>query len=271
MEDADLIRMWLHGRPATTRQAYTHCIDSLRDHLGTRPLGSAGLDDLQRWADGLSHRAPRTQARAIAAVKSFFQWHTRYGTLPSNPAAALRSPAIRNDLAERILSAEEVRQILAAAQSHRDRAALGLLYFAALRASELCGLRWRDLSPRSDGGANVAVFGKGGKSRTVVIPAAVYDSVIALRDASRKPTDLIFGFTRFALLGITKRTAARAGVPAERACNHAFRHSHASHAADAGCPLPIIRDTLGHASVATTQKYLHVRPGETSAKYLKAG
>ena len=66
---------------------------------------------------------------------------------------------------------------------------------------------------------------------------------------------------------VVKAAAARAGLPPALSA-HWLRHAHASHALDRGAPVSLVQATLGHASVATTGRYLHVRPNDSSARYL---
>ena len=64
-----------------------------------------------------------------------------------------------------------------------------------------------------------------------------------------------------------KRAAARAGIDLP-VSPHWFRHAHASHALDRGAPIHLVQATLGHASIATTGRYLHARPRDSSSRYL---
>lgn len=66
---------------------------------------------------------------------------------------------------------------------------------------------------------------------------------------------------------INRKAARRAGIEAPVSL-HWLRHAHASHALDRGAPIHLVQSTLGHASVATTGRYLHARPGDSSAFYL---
>ena len=69
------------------------------------------------------------------------------------------------------------------------------------------------------------------------------------------------------LLRIVRRAAKRAGIT-KAVSPHWLRHGHASHALDRGAPIHLVQATLGHASVATTGRYLHARPSESSSTYL---
>src|SRR5262245_52693756 len=71
---------------------------------------------------------------------------------------------------------------------------------------------------------------------------------------------------------IVREAARRAGIPeADRISPHWLRHAHASHALDHGAPIQLVQATLGHSSVATTSAYLHARPGDSSARFLRVG
>jgi site-specific recombinase XerD len=148
-----------------------------------------------------------------------------------------------------------------------------LTYAGGLRVSELVALRWRDLQPRGDSG-QLAVFGKGGKTRYVLLPASVWADLQALGTGddttpdvpvfrSRKGSHLTARQTQRLVDAAAKRAALRAGVSP-----HWLRHAHATHALERGAPIHIVQATLGHASVATTGRYLHARPTDSSACYL---
>jgi integrase/recombinase XerD len=78
----------------------------------------------------------------------------------------------------------------------------------------------------------------------------------------------VFGISKRTAQRLIKRAAAKAGVN-ERASLHWLRHAHASHTLDAGAPVHLVQQTLGHASLATTSRYTHAKPDASSAEYLK--
>jgi integrase/recombinase XerD len=268
--DGELIRLWLHGRPATTRRAYAGDVDRFLASVG-KPLAAATLGDVQFYADSLADLAPATQARRLSPVESLLAFGQRIGVLPVNVGAALRLPRLRSRLAERILPEATVQRLLALEVDPRNRAMLRLAYAGGLRVSELVGLAWRDLQPRDDAG-QVTVFGKGGKTRTVLLSAATWAELVALRkDAGAD--DPVFRSRRGGHLDprqvrrIVLGAARRAGLEA-KVSPHWLRHAHASHALDRGAPVHLVAATLGHASIATTGKYAHARPSDSSSRYL---
>lgn len=269
-----ILDLWLHGRSPHTQRAYRADVERFLAFCG-KPLRQVTLGDLQAWADQLEAQglAAATRARALSAVKSLLAWAHRAGLLPVNVGAALRPPAVRQRLAERILPEEAVQRMLALTREPRDQALLRLLYGAGLRVSEACGLNWRDVQPREDGTGQVTVWGKGAKERTVRVSTTTWRALQALRRPEHGPDDPVFRSRKGRRLStvqawrIIREAARRAGIEAP-VSPHWLRHAPASHALDHGAPIHLVQSTLGHASVATTGRYLHARPGDSSAFYL---
>ena len=268
--DATLITLWLAGKALRTQDAYARDAAAFLAFIG-KPLQQATLADLVRWGEGLGSLAPASSACKLAAVKSLAAFGHRIGYLPFDIGAPLRVPSVKDRLAERILGEGEVHRMLALEPAGRNHALLRLLYSGALRVSELCALTWRDLQPRNDAG-QVTLFGKGGKTRAVLLTPGAWAELMDLRGGAGEG-DPVFRsnkgghLTRVQAWRIVKQAARRAGVnPA--ASTHWLRHAHASHALDRGAPISLVQYTLGHASVATTGRYLHARPNDSSARYL---
>jgi integrase/recombinase XerD len=271
--DSKIIELWLEKQPSPyTRGCYRHDSKWLLNHI-KKPLVRITLADLQSFAQSLSSAglAPISRARTLAAVKSLFGFCCRMRYLPSNPAAEPALPSYENRLAERIVGEEDVARLLQAEERPRDRVLLRLLYAAGLRVSEACGLRWRSLCPRGDAG-QITVFGKNGRTRSIALPAAVWSELMTLRGGtaaeglvflSRNSKRLDRGRVRV----IVRRAAERAGVTGA-VSPHWLRHAHASHALDHGAPIHLVQATLGHSSVSPTSRYLHARPGDSSARFL---
>jgi len=275
ISDETLIRLWLDGRPATTRRAYEADCRALQACLGG-PLGQATLGDLQAFAASKARLAPASQARRLAAAKSLFSFGHRLGHLAFDTARPLRLPKVKNVLAERILEEAEVIRLIALEPAPRNHALLRLLYVAGLRLSEAAGLAWRDLRKRG-GGGQVTVFGKGGKTRVgktrvVLLPASLWRELMALRSEAADEAP-VFRSREGGYLDpsqihrVVKAAARRAGL-GRAVSAHWLRHAHASHALDRGAPLHLVQATLGHADLKTTGRYAHARPTESSATYL---
>jgi integrase/recombinase XerD len=269
--DAQLIALWLDERSPNTTRAYAADIARFRARAG-KPLAAVTLADLQDFAHSLDSLAPASRYRALCAVKSLLAFGHRIGYLTFDVGRVLRLPTVRNRLAERILSEADVQRILALEPSGRNRVLLTLLYASALRVSELCGLCWRDVQANAQGG-QVTVFGKGGKTRAVQLPASVWKLIQDL-PGTRGPDDPLFRSRKkgaalqpLGVLRIVRQAAVRAGITAA-VSPHWLRHAHASHALDRGAPIHLVQATLGHATVTTTGRYLHARPADSSSRFL---
>ena len=268
--DEQLLALWLFDRPEETRRAYAADVRGVLAHTGTT-IQATTLGHVQGFVAALGALAPASRGRKLSAVKSLFGFAHRLGYVPFNVAAPVRQPAVKHVLAERIIAEVDVHRLLALEANPRNRALLAVLYIAGVRISEAAGLCWRDAQPRDDAG-QLTVFGKGGRTRAVLLPRATWALLAALRGEAA-PDAPMFRSRRGSALDasqvhrVVKAAAKRAGLPAEVSA-HWLRHAHASHALDRGAPVHLVQATLGHASVATTGRYLHARPTDSSAKYL---
>jgi site-specific recombinase XerD len=163
--------------------------------------------------------------------------------------------------------------MIALEEKPRNAAILALLYGGGLRISELVGLRWRDVQARLDGQGQATVLGKGAKTRTILLSTGVFSRITALRAAAGED-DAVFGSRKKRghlnpshVLRLTKSAAKRAGIT-RNVRNHDLRHCHASHSLERGAPISLVSQTLGHASISTTGRYLHSRPNDSSGRYL---
>lgn len=276
--DEQMIDLWLgRYRSRMTLDAFRNDVEHFRRAV-PKPLREVVLRDIQGW--GLTMEAvhkPASVARRLSAVRSLFAFAHKVGYLQWNVAAAVTLPPIEDQLARRIVTEEQMVKLLAVLRDKRDNALLRLLYIAGLRISEAAGLRWRHVTPRDGGEAQLTVFGKGGKTREVLIPAFMAEQLLGLKLRLDGPDDPVFRSRSTARRGVAigrrdvwvtvKKAVQRANLPREIS-PHYFRHSHASHSLTRGAPVHVVQATLGHASLTTTTRYTHARPGDSSAKYL---
>lgn len=272
--DDGMVALWLGNyRSPATKRGYGRDVAQFRAMVG-KPLRDVVLRDIHQFEAGLQVLASVTIARRLSAVKSLFSFAHRLGYLPFDVGAAVKLPAVKDTLAERILTEEQVLRMLHLVRKPRDAAMVRLVYSAGLRVSEVCGLHWRDCIERDNDQGQINVFGKGGKTRPVLIPSPVWLRVIAQRKRGAGPDHPVFvsrkdggSLTPRQVARIVKVAAERAGLSAA-VSPHWLRHAHASHALDRGAPVHVVQSTLGHASLTTTTRYTHARPGDSSARYL---
>jgi integrase/recombinase XerC len=291
---------WLeHERrsPASTRETYARALFALRDFCLEKslPLDAERLSliALRGWLARLFETdQPSTIGRKVATVRAFYRFLFRKGLVTKNVAAQLKSPKIRKGL-PRFLTVDEAFRVVEAptedahreeALRLRDRAILEMLYGAGLRVSELRALRVSELDLVQK---RVRVMGKGQKERLAPFGAPALEALhawlevrplllararseldAAARDAlwlGEKGTAL----TVRQIQNVVRRYGAL-GAGRGDLHPHALRHSYATHLLDAGADLRGIQELLGHASLATTQRYTHVSVDRLMAVYDKA-
>lgn len=268
--DNQLVAMWLDGRSASTARAYGADAAAFMVYVG-KPLRSVTVGDVQGFGKSLNEMASASRARKLSSVKSLLTFAHRLGYVVFNVGALVPLPPVKATLAERIMGEADVQRMLALETDARNAAMLRLVYCAGLRISEVCGLSWRDLVARDDAG-QATIYGKGGKTRVVLLPSTVWRALVALRGDAGQDAPVFVSQRRghldaSAVHRVVKAAAARAGLSADVSA-HWLRHAHASHALDRGAPIHLVQATLGHSSVATTGRYLHARPSDSSARYL---
>jgi len=279
--DAAFLVLWLHGKSEKTKRAYN--ADMLRFYRFVgKPLREVTLADLQAYNDSLITPVLRdtSRARALATVKSALSFGVKSGYLPVNVGLMVKLPKLEDKLAERIMSEASVARLLALETNTRNHAILALLYRAGLRCAELCSLTWCNLQERDQAG-QISVYGKGGKTRYVLIDMDTLQEVLRLQRPGAGLDDFVFQsrqtrsrshkadrrLDESSVFRIVQAAAARAGIAG---CSpYWMRHAHATHSLENGAPITLVQSTLGHASMETTAKYTHVRPNASSGQYLK--
>jgi integrase/recombinase XerD len=271
VEDQELLWMWLHAKSVRTRAVYRE--EALKFLAWVnKPLKAVTLVDLYRYVDSRGDLASATKARIVNTLKSLFRFAHEAGYCPVNVALKLKPPKVRNHLAERLLTQQDVVRLIENATSSRNKVLLLLAYTTGLRVSEICGLKWRDLVAKQ-GGGQLVVQGKGGKTRYIMLPTPVWMAVERLRGTA-SANDPVFAsrkkgghLSRSMVMRIVRAAALKAGIDAP-VSPHWLRHAHASHALERGAPLHLVQHTLGHSQIQSVAVYLHVQPMDSSARFL---
>jgi tyrosine recombinase XerC len=218
-------------------------------------------------------------ARRVSAIRAFFRWAERTGLIAADPALELGSPKVVTRLPT-VLRPREAAALAEApaeppdgapddaaevAAQLRDRAVLELLYGSGLRVGEVAGLNVDRVD--LDRG-RVTVLGKGSRERVVPMSDFAVDALRAYLDHGRPalaPTgarELFFNrrgkrFSERDIRRSMERYVERL-LPGRRVSPHTLRHSFATHLLEGGADIRAVQELLGHASVATTQRYTHV-------------
>ena len=219
--------------------------------------------------------AKRTTGRKLAALRRYFGWLARNQQISVDPTIGVRTPSDTGRLPT-VLTNEQLGALLHTDDTDqpdwkiaRDTAVIELLYGSGLRVSELCSLDIDSINVKQ---LAVSVMGKGGKERRVPVgePSLVaLKQWVALRSevVANASTVALFVNSRGTRLGtrdVRRIIDARSLAPTHP---HALRHTYATHLLDNGADLRAVQELLGHADVATTQRYTHVSKERLKSAY----
>lgn len=269
--DRELIRYWISQKSPTTKNTYLMVARQFLAFTG-KDLKDVMLDDILLWLESFQLRkaSQNTINNKLAAIKSLFSFGVKTGYLETNPAALIKTPKPKDALNERLLVEEEVRRLIEAAHEGRERTLLKLLYLLGLRVSELVGLNWSDFK-ETDSGAVVTVFGKGSRTRSLLVDSPLWLEIQALPRSDKTSAVFLSRFEnrldRHAIHRMIKAAATRAGINPHTSA-HWLRHAHACHSLKHGAGIDLLMKSLGHSSLAVTSRYLHVQPSECSSKFI---
>ena len=261
------------GVSARTVEAYAGDLRRLASALAGRHPDDVTTADLEAHLGHLRRGyAPASVARARASIRGLFRYLASIDTVPTDPAARLLGAQLEETL-PRCLGREDIDTLLASSEGDapldiRNRALLHLLYACGLRVSEACSFTIDGLRLDLD---LVRVVGKGRKERIVPLARRAARSIEHYLDRARPrlaersshPSPELFlsksgrPLDRVRVYRLLGELAARAGL-ALRPSPHTLRHSFATHLVEGGADLRAVQELLGHASLATTQRYTHV-------------
>ena len=239
---------------------------------------SVNRTNVRRYVAHLSTRqyAQRSIARKIASIRRYFRWALRHDVADTDPTLGVqvsggtgRLPKVldRRDLEHLLEPADDPEEPLW--RRRRDDAVLELLYGSGLRVAELCSLDGSSLDLDHHA---LRVWGKGSKERRVPIGELACDAVAAWCEirhevAPSEAGDALFTNERGRRLtsrDVRRILDRRSATPTHP---HALRHTFATHLLDGGADLRAVQELLGHADVATTQRYTHVSKERLTAAY----
>ncbi|HTU39871.1 MAG TPA: tyrosine recombinase [Acidimicrobiales bacterium] len=288
---------WLEverGRSPRTLEAYRR--DLLAYERDVEDEGGHGIDTAT-GAEVAAHLAAlrgthgrASVARAQSSLRGFHRFLVEEGVRPDDPTLDLPSTSV-TDMLPKALSEEETERLLGAVVGTgpmvlRDRALLEFLYGTGARVSEVVGLNLGDVADavESSGLPLVRVLGKGDKERVVPLGGVARAAlaawlsgqgrplVVPARWRRRSDAEAVFlnarggRLTRVGVFGVVKKYAARVGLEA-KVSPHVLRHSCATHMLGRGADVRVVQELLGHASIATTQRYTKVSPEHLRRAY----
>lgn len=257
--------------------AYINDINKLTEFLGknykkTGP-DRVKLQHLRKFVEWLNERgvSPRTQARTISGIKSFYKYLLIEEKISGDPTALLESPKIGRKLPD-VLSMDEVDELIEAVdlnkpEGQRNKAMLETLYSCGLRVSELVNLKISNL--HFDEGY-IKIEGKAEKERLVPVSSRAIEEIEKYMYGYRQglkvhkdSENILFlnrrgkRLSRVMVFTIIKNLADQINLK-KKISPHTFRHSFATHLINGGADLRAVQEMLGHESILTTEIYTHL-------------
>lgn len=253
-------------KSSNTITAYSKDVQQMLDCIG-KPEASITYTDLLSWKSSISGMASASVNRKIVAVSGYFKFLHDVEIIKSNPATNLKSVKVHNK--EKLpMSREDIRKMLNACSSNRQKAMLYTLGTTGLRVSELTVLGYKQYRDRV--GNQLVITGKGNKQRVVFLNPETVEAINRYVRTERKANrwaagcDYLFASSQGGKVDANnfdktlKALAHKAGIKNDDEVSaHTFRHSFACILSENGTSMDVIRDLLGHSSLAVTSRYLN--------------
>ena len=257
-----------------TIDSYIHDLLKLKKFT-KKDLIKTTKSDLEKFNKTLNELDPKSKARVISSIKSFYKYEMIKGNVCENISNVLIIPKFKKSIPD-ILSIEEVDKLLDIEVldhiSARNKAMLELMYASGLRVTELINLKPNDVDLENN---TVRTMGKGKKER--IIPIGDY-ATVAVKNylynyrPDNKKCDYLFlnnhynQMTRQGFFKVMKKLLLEKGINIKFS-PHTLRHSFASHMLSNGADLRTIQELLGHSNISTTEIYLYVNSKEIRKNY----
>jgi integrase/recombinase XerD len=267
------VELWLKGKSPNSQRAYRRDIQYFLSFLNDKPLSQITLNDVHAYLEAMESQgwAESTLNRRMATVKSLLTFGNSTGLLRVNVGKAVRLKEMPKTFSQRTLTESQTLMLIAMTPKLRDRVMLRFMYAVGCRVSELCALKWKDITANPDGTATVHIFGKGRKNRWVKFSTDTWKELQNFRGAATAEDPLFpsrqgGGLKPNQVRNIVKAAGLRIDVSGTSP--HWLRHSHAGHSVQRKVPLTLLQETLGHESLNTTRNYIAANPSDSSAMHL---
>ena len=267
---AFVIHLKLQNRQATTITDYRKRLGQFCQTLTGETVSDQ--DWIAYYQSLLNRLRPISVRNNYRNLSKFAGWLVQEGHLRRNPLAGIRPPKPTKNLLPKAISPDDIRAMLGAAKTIRDKAILLFFWDTGCRAMEAVQLHWGDIDLEA---GTVEVIGKGDKSRKMYFTPEITGEVLAAyRETlavSDRNTQLFIGkrgpMTYSGLYRLFERTAKAAGLVDSRFAPHAWRHAFGRDTTISGLPTGLLQRIMGHSSIETTKIYLGFADGDIKAAH----
>lgn len=278
LEDLSIIGSWLFQKSLKTQKYYRRIVKDFFVFYPTLTLKTTQITHLSLYIKTFGDHTDSTRNTYKNALCSLFSFAQKTGYIERNPALMLESIKTPDRMYSKVLSRDQIEQMILKETNPRNALILKIFYFTGIRVDELCKLKITSIQKTSDDAYYLLVEGKGRKVRSINLPShlsielLVYCENLTTRYLFVGESDVSHLLDKplnpSQVFRIVRASAVKAKLSVMPS-PHWLRHTCATHSIEAGAPIHVVQKTLGHESISTTGKYLDIRPKESAGDYLK--
>ena len=262
MEKSYVDYLIANRKSENTIKNYTRHIQNFLNFVG-KSEKDISFSDMVAWQRSISNLSSSSMALEINAIKSYFKYLKAAGFIKDNPAEDLVLPKVKNKV-KPYCTIEIITNMINNTRSYRDKAVLSLVASTGIRMSEMAQItmeQWENMKRYN--GRNITILGKGDKERSIYINDMAMKAIDDYVAHKKRTEKYLFESNGGKVMDdsnlnkMIKKTAQKANIPFwENMSCHTLRAAFATIASDKGVPVAVISSALGHASLATTSKYI---------------
>ncbi len=274
-----LVASWLFSRPTNTQRSYKSELTkffSMFEGLSLKQIETFHIIKFLNWLKGQGLKEVSIN-HSRDALSSMFNYFIKTNYLTINPVDPIERKKTPDQTPHRIQSFEETLLMIKKEPLFRNQVMIRLIFETGVRRDELVKINFSHISKYSNQ-YYLTVTGKGSKTRTILISKSLFQQIEKLNQNADKSlvgkNEAVFRSLRPPFKRISGTDVYRVIVAAslragKKRTPHEGRHGHATLALQKGADLREIQFTLGHSSIATTTKYTHVRPQQSTSRFIK--